>query len=325
MPKWVILIADDLEERGLEAFRASAQVLDRRGISPDELRTMIVGCDAVIVRSRTKITASLLATALAHPGHPPSGAAPRLKVVGRAGVGVDNIDLQAARDHGVMVVNTPTATTLAVAELTLGLIFALARRIPQADAAIKAGQWLKKELIGQEIHGKTLGLLGLGNIGATVARSAGALGMCVLGYDPLLSAQEISSRGAQPVALDELYARSDYISLHVPLTLETRGMIDQAALGRMKAGVRLVCTARGGLIEEDALLEALDSGQVAGAGLDVWEHEPPGRTPLALHPNVIATPHIGAQTGEAQGRAAELIAQEVLAALEGQPVRWRVV
>jgi D-3-phosphoglycerate dehydrogenase len=248
-----------------------------------------------------------------------------LKVVGRAGVGVDNIDLQAAQAHGVIVVNTPVATTQAVAELVIGLIFSLARAIPRADSTTKQGGWLKKELIGSEIGGKTLGVLGMGQIGAAVAEKAAALGMAVLGYDLFLSDDQIARRHARPVGLDELYASSDYITIHTPLTEQTRALIDANAIRRLKPGVRLVCTARGGIIAEGALLEALESGQVAGAALDVYENEPPGSTPLVSHPNLIATPHIGAQTIEAQRRAAAEIAEEIIAALDGKPLRWRVV
>jgi D-3-phosphoglycerate dehydrogenase len=203
-------------------------------------------------------------------------------------------------------------------------MLSLARHIPQADAAMKAGRWSKKELMGSEINGKTLGIIGMGNIGAAVAQRAAALGMSVLGYDPLLPAEVIQARGARPVTLPELYAVADFISLHVPLTPETRGMIGRETIAQMKQGVRLVCTARGGLIDENALLAALESGQVGGAALDVFSQEPPGLTPLIAHPRLIATPHVSAQTEEAQVRAAVDIAQEVLAALDGKPLRWRV-
>jgi D-3-phosphoglycerate dehydrogenase len=237
---------------------------------------------------------------------------------------VDNIDLEAARQRGIAVVNAPVATTLAVAEQALGLMLSLARHIPQADAAMKAGRWSKKELMGSEINGKTLGIIGMGNIGAAVAQRAAALGMSVLGYDPLLPAEVIQARGARPVALPELYAAADFISLHVPLTPETRGIIGEEAIPQMKHGVRLICTARGGLIDENALLAAMESGRVAGAALDVFSQEPPGLTPLVAHSRLIATPHVSAQTEEAQVRAAADIAHEVLAALDGKPLRWRV-
>jgi D-3-phosphoglycerate dehydrogenase len=312
MPEWTILISDGLDESGQALLRPAARVEDRAGITPAELLQAAAGCEALIVRSRSKVTAEVLE------------AGRRLRVVGRAGVGVDNIDLGAAAERGVIVVNAPQSTTLAVAEHALGLMLALARMIPRADAAMKAGQWIKKELEGVELSGKTLGIVGMGNIGAAVAQRAAALGMTVAGYDPLLPGEATRQRGAEPLDLDELYARADFISLHVPLTAETRGMVGGEAFERMKPGVRLVCTARGGLIDEEALLNALESGRVAGAALDVFAQEPPGATGLVAHPRVIATPHVAAQTMEAQKRAAVDIAQEVLAALRGEPLRWRV-
>jgi D-3-phosphoglycerate dehydrogenase len=312
MPTFNILITDGLEENGQAILHSSINLDDRTGISPEELLRIIEDYDALIVRSRTKVTLQVFE------------AARRLKVVGRAGVGVDNIDLEAARAHGVTVVNAPTSTSLAVAELTLGLMLALAREIPRADAGMKQGNWLKKDLAGMELHGKTLGILGMGRIGAEVGVRAAAFGMSVLGYDPLIPSEELVRRGAEPVSLDELYARSDFISLHLPLTDETRSMVDEQAIWRMKRGVRIVCAARGGVIHEPALLAALMSGQVAGAALDVFSSEPPGASELVRHPGVIATPHIGAQTAEAQSRAAEDIANEVLAALKGEPLRWKV-
>lgn len=312
MPTYNVLIADGLEENGQAILHSSARVDDRTSLSPQELFQVIEEYDALIVRSRTKVTPQLL------------DAAGRLKVVGRAGVGVDNIDLESARAHGVTVVNAPESTSLAVAELTLGLMLALARQIPRADASVKQGQWLKQELLGMELHGKTLGIVGVGRIGAGVAHRAAAFGMTVLGYDSK-SGQEVKSRGAEPVGLEELYARSDFISLHLPLTDDTRSMVAAHAFGQMKRGVRIISLARGGILDESALLDALESGQVAGAALDVFASEPPGASALVRHPNVIATPHIGAQTAEAQSRAAVDIANEVLAVLRGEPLRWKVV
>lgn len=310
---WNILITDGLEENGQAILRAQAHVDDRNGISADELRAILPAYDALIVRGRTRVTADLLTQA------------PRLKVIGRAGVGVDNIDLEAARKQGIVVVNAPLATTVAVAELTFGLLLAMARAIPRADVAMKQGKWLKKELEGVELQGKTLGLIGFGRIGREVAHRALAFGMHILAYDPLIPEDVIRQANAIPCTLDELLGRSDFISIHVPLTEETRHLLDAAAFAKIKPGLRLVCTARGGIIDENALLQALKDGRVAAAALDVFAQEPPGASELVCHPNVIATPHIGAQTVEAQARAAEMIAQEVLAALQNQPLRWRVV
>lgn len=306
------LITDGLEETGQDILRQLGQVDDRTGISPEDLLTAIADYQALIVRGRTKVTAAVF------------DAAKNLKVVGRAGVGVDNIDLTAAKAHGVIVVNAPTATTLAVAELTLGLMLSLARDIPRADAAMKDGKWLKKELEGVELFGKTLGIIGMGRIGSEVGKRAAAFGMTLLGYDPLIPAEEIARRGAQPVSLDDLYARADFITLHLPLTPETKNMLNAAAFAKMKNGVRIICAARGGIIDETALLDALNSGKVAGAALDVFAAEPPGKTDLVTHPHVVAAPHIGAQTAESQVRAGLDIASEVAAALRGEPLRWRV-
>jgi D-3-phosphoglycerate dehydrogenase len=312
MPNYRILLTDGLDASAQAVLR-SCDVDDRSGISADDLARIIADYDALIVRGRTKVTASLL------------DAATRLKVVGRAGVGVDNIDLAAAKAHGVTVVNAPVSTTLAVAELTFGLLLALARELPRADAGMKQGAWLKKELEGVELSGKTLGILGMGRIGAEVARRARAFGMEVLGYDPLLTPEEIRGRVADPVDRDELLARADFISLHLPLTPETRNLLDADQFAKMKDGARIVCAARGGIIDESALLAALESGKIAGAALDVFASEPPGATDLVKHPRVIATPHIGAQTVEAQSRAAEDIAREILHALRGEKLRWKVV
>lgn len=308
-----ILLTDGLGKNGQAILREAAHLEVQNGISADDLLNIIGDYDALIVRSRTKVTAKLLA------------AAPRLKVVGRAGVGVDNIDLDAAREHGVIVVNTPESTTVSVAEQTLGFMLALARSIPTADASMKAGNWLKNDLQGGELFRKTLGIIGIGRIGNAVAERASAFRMHVIGYDPFLSEEQIRTHGALPVTLEDLFAQSDYITLHVPLTDKTRGMLDEAAFRQMKPGVRIICAARGGVIDETALLAALESGQVAGAGLDVFAQEPPGLTPLVAHPKVIVAPHIGAQTVEAQVRAAEDVAHEVLNALRGEILRWRVV
>lgn len=312
MPEFNILITDGLDEAGQAILRASARVENHTDISAAELLKAVDGYEALIVRGRTRVTAEVLA------------AAKKLRVVGRAGVGVDNIDLEAARKAGVTVVNAPTSTTLAVAELTFALLLAVARDLPRADSAMKQGKWLKKELEGVELNGKTLGIIGYGRIGAELGRRAAAFGMNVIAYDPFIPEDEVKRRGAEPVSLQDLYAWSDFISLHLPLSVDTRDMIGTLAFSEMKDGVRLVCAARGGIIDEAALLEALNSGKVAGAGLDVFAAEPPGETELVKHPRVVATPHIGAQTAEAQSRAAEDIANEVLRALRGEPLSWKV-
>ncbi|MCL4529027.1 MAG: hypothetical protein M1282_06410 [Chloroflexi bacterium] len=312
MTNFNVLITDGLEENGQSILRAASSVDDKAGISAAELVQAVSGYDALIVRGRTKVTAEVF------------DAAKKLKVVGRAGVGVDNIDLASAKKHGVTVVNAPVSTTVAVAELTFGLLLALAREFPRADAAMKKGDWLKKEFEGVELNGKTLGIIGYGRIGMEVGKRAVAFGMNVVAYDPAGQESEIKARGAEPVSIQDLYEWSDFISLHLPLDVQTRDLVGPMAFSEMKDGVRIVCAARGGIIDESALLAALNSGKVAGVALDVFANEPPGLTDLIKHPKVIATPHIGAQTVEAQARAAEDIANEVLAALRGEPLRWKV-
>src|SRR5512134_2206316 len=239
MPDYKVLITDGLDESGQAILRPACQVDDRPGISADDLLKEIPDYDALIVRGRTKVTAQVIE------------AASHLKVIGRAGVGVDNIDLEAAKARGVIVVNAPMSTTLAVAELTFGLLIALAREIPRADAAMKQGQWLKKELEGVELNGKTLGIIGYGRIGAEVGRRAAAFGMNVIAYDPLISEDDIKQHGAEPVSIQDLYAWSDFISLHLPLNVQTRDLVGPLALSEMKDGVRIVCAARGGIIDEE--------------------------------------------------------------------------
>jgi D-3-phosphoglycerate dehydrogenase len=312
MSAWKILLTDGLEENGKEILRKSAEVVENPTISADELLGVVGDYDALIVRGRTKVTPAILA------------AGKKLKVVGRAGVGVDNIDLPAAKEHKITVVNSPLATTVAVAELTMGLMLSIIREIARADAGLKAGKWLKKELEGTELFGKTLGVIGFGRIGASVGQRAKAFDMKILGYDPLIPADQIQARGGEPVSLDKLLAQADFITMHLPLTATTRGMLNDAAFAKMKQGVYVICAARGGVIDEAALLAALNSGKVAGAALDVFATEPPGLNELVSHPKVVGTPHIGAQTVEAQTRAAHDIAEEVLAALADQPLRWKV-
>jgi D-3-phosphoglycerate dehydrogenase len=312
MPNFNILITDGLDPRGQSILRESANVEYRDKVSPDDLLQIIPDYEALLVRGQTRVTAAVIE------------AASKLKVIGRAGVGVDNIDLEAAKKRGIAVVNAPTSTTVAVAELSFGLLLALAREIPRADSTMKQGEWKKKEFEGVELNGKILGIIGYGRIGIEVGKRAAAFGMNVVVYDPNVSEEELAHSDAEPVSLQDLFAWSDFISLHLPLNVQTRDLIGPLAFSQMKDGVRIVCAARGGIIDEDALLNALNSGKVAGAALDVFEKEPPGLTNLIAHPRVIATPHIGAQTAEAQSRAAEDIANEILSALRGETLRWKV-
>jgi len=305
---WRIVIPDGLAPEGLAVLRTAAEVVETS--APRDLAEF----DALIVRSRTQVTAAMISSGL-----------PRLKVIGRAGVGTDNIDLEACRAGGVIVVNAPQASTTAVAEHTLALMLALARDIPFADRTMRLGDWPKRDLQGIELSGKTLGVVGMGRIGSAVARMASALGMRPIGFDPVLSVESIRQAGAEPCSLDDVLAQSDFITLHVPLTDATRHLVDADALRKVKPTVRLISTARGGVIDEEALLQALEEGRVAGAALDVFRVEPPGDHPLLQHRRVVATPHIAAQTSEAQRRASIDIAHEVLAALSGTSLRWRVV
>lgn len=310
--KWKILLTDGLASISDEDLLNQIELDDRKGISAEELLEVVDHYDAVIVRGRTKITEEVLS------------AAENLKVVGRMGVGVDNIDLQAAKSNGVTVVNCPVATTVSVAELTIGLMLSLIRHIPRANAGMKEGKWLKKELKGTELFQKTLGVIGFGHIGEAVGLRALAFDMKVLACDPIRPADEIKSAGAIPVSLDELVAQSDIITMHIPHIKATHYLLNEETFKKMKDGVRIICAARGGVIDQEAMLAALESGKVAGAALDVFEQEPPGEDPLVMHPNVICTPHIGAQTAEAQLRAGYDILSEVVAALKNEPLRWQV-
>lgn len=307
-----ILIADGLSAAGLERLKIAGEVVVNPKITADELLATLADYQALVVRSRTKVTAAVIAAGV------------NLKVIGRAGVGVDNIDVPAAVARGVTVVNSPLAASVSVAELTLALMLGLARSVPAADASLKQGRWDKSAFTGGELHGKTLGLLGFGRIGVEVARRARAFDMSAVAYDPYLSELHIRERGAEPAGLEAVLARADYLSLHLPLTAETHRLLDADRLAQMKPGARLLCLARGGVIDEDALRAALDAGHLAGAGLDVFAVEPPPPDSIATHPKVIATPHIGAQTAEAQARAGLAIAEEVLAVLQGKEPRWRV-
>ena len=295
-----IVIAEKISPAALKIFRDEAdfELVTAEQIQGD-LISAVRDCDALVVRSAVNVNAAVI------------DAAQRLRVIGRAGVGVDNIDTDAATRKGVVVMNTPGANAIAVAEHTLGLMLSLARFIPRADQSTRAGKWEKKSLQGTELRGKTLGIVGLGRVGVEVARRAKAFGMRVVAYDPFVSQQLAHELEIELLALHPLYAASDYISLHVGLTPQTVGMINASALAKMKTGVRIVNCARGELIEDSALLEALGSGQVAGAALDVFSKEPPKDNALLNAPNVIATPHIAGSTNEAQELVGVQIALQV--------------
>jgi D-3-phosphoglycerate dehydrogenase len=292
-----ILICDKTEKEAIEQMRAAGLQVDvRDDITPEELAGVLPAYDGMVVRSRTKVRQALI------------DVCPDLKVIVRGGVGLDTIDADYARSKGITVMNTPLASSASVAELAIGYMFALARSMFQATSSMKAAKWEKKAFEGVELGGKTLGLLGIGNIGKEVARRANALGMSVVAYDPYVK----SAEGVRLVELDELLQNADYISLHLPKTKESAGMLESAAFAKMKAGVRIVNCARGGIIDESALFEALSAGKVAGAALDVFSEEPPVDWRLVQHPNVIASPHIGAATQEAQGRVGAEVAQKLI-------------
>jgi D-3-phosphoglycerate dehydrogenase len=298
MPK--VLIADELSPRAVEIFGARGIAVDvAPGLDPAELKRRIGQYDGLAVRSATKVTGALIA------------AAERLKVVGRAGIGVDTIDVAAATQRGIVVMNTPYGNSITAAEHTIALMFALARQIPAADRSTQAGRWEKSRFMGVELSGKTLGIIGCGNVGGVVADRALGLKMKVVAYDPFLSPERAVALGVEKVTLDELYARADFISLHTPLNETTRNMIDAAALARMKRGVRLINCARGGLVVEEDLARALDEGRVAAAALDVFAEEPAKKSPLFGRDNVVATPHLGAATSEAQENVALQIAEQM--------------
>ena len=302
-----ILVTDPIAEEGIAVLAEQAQVDVRLALKPDELRAAIADYDALVVRSETKVTRAVIE------------AAPRLRIIARAGVGVDNIDVDAATERGIVVVNAPTGNTVSAAELTVALILALARHVPQADASLRRGEWSRQNFMGVEVRGKTVGIIGLGQVGAAVARRLRGLEMTVLAYDPYVPEERARLLGVELAAFDEVLRRADFLTLHTTLTPETTHLIGREQIAAMKPGSRLINTARGGLVDETALLEALNSGHIAGAGLDVFEQEPPpGDNPLLTHPRVICVPHLGASTAEAQERVAVDVAREVLLVLSGQ-------
>jgi len=306
-----ILITDSLPEQGLAVLRQDAEMqVDVRTKTPyDELLSIIPDYHALIIRSATTVTADVLACAR------------NLKVIGRAGVGLDNIDVDEATRRGIIVTNAPEGNTTSTCELTMGMIMAVCRRVAEAATSMKRGEWKRSAFTGTELSGKTLGIVGLGRIGAEVARRAAAFGMKLIGYDPFCTLERAAKLNVTLMELDELLAAADIITLHVPLTDETRNLIDAREFGLMKDGVKLINCARGGIVNENALYDALTSGKVSGCGLDVFEQEPPGDNPLLKLDNVVAIPHLGAATVEAKENVAIEIARNVLDALHGRPMK----
>ncbi len=303
-----ILVSDPLSPRGVELLQQHAEVDLRPRLSPEELRKIIGGYDALIVRSSTRVTAELIEA-----GH-------RLKAIGRAGVGVDNIDVPKATEKGIIVVNVPEANTVSAAELTLAMLVSLARNIPGANYSVKQGAWARERFLGIELNQKTLGIIGLGHVGSEVGRRARPLGMQVLACDPHISAEHAAKIGVELVELPALLQQADFVSLHVPLMPATRRLIGAEQLSLMKPEAMLINCARGGIVDEAALYRALVEKKIAGAALDVFEEEPPAGSPLLQLDNVIATPHLGALTREAQAHVALQVAEQVLKALSGEPV-----
>ncbi|SRR5579884_1012593 len=308
-----VLVADGLADEGLRRLRGAGDVLVRSGVPEAELCALLPGFEALIVRSRTRVPARAI------------GGARRLRVIARAGIGVDNIDVDAATHRGILVLNAPESSTTAAAEHTLAMLLALVRHIPQAHAALAAGTWARERFVGTELAGKTLGIVGLGKIGSEVARRASAFGMRVLAYDPYVAEERARRLGVELGPWDAVLRHSDVLTLHVPLGPDTRALIGATELAAMKPGALLVNCARGGLVDEAALLDALDRGHVAGAALDVFAQEPPPADhPLLSHPRIVVTPHLGGSTVEAQRSIAVEVAEQVLAALRGEPVRGAV-
>jgi D-3-phosphoglycerate dehydrogenase / 2-oxoglutarate reductase len=298
MPK--VLISDSMDPKAAEIFRSMGVEVDERpGLSKDELKAIIGDYDGLAIRSATKVTSDLLE------------AATNLKVIGRAGIGVDNVDIPAATARGIVVMNTPFGNSITTAEHAIALMFALARDLPAADSSTQAGKWEKNRFMGVELTSKTLGLIGAGNIGSIVADRALGLRMKVVAYDPFLTTERALDLGVEKAELDELLARADFITLHTPLTDQTRNILSRENLAKTRKGVRIVNCARGGLIDEVALKEALDSGHVAGAALDVFVEEPAKESPLFGTPGLIATPHLGASTTEAQVNVAIQVAEQM--------------
>lgn len=308
-----VLVPEKLAERGLQLLRAGGHEVEvRLDLSPEDLEGAVVGAQAMIVRSATQVTDQLLA------------AAPELVVVGRAGIGLDNVDVEAATRRGVMVVNAPQSNILSAAEHALALLLAQARNIPQAHAALVGGRWERSKWEGVELHGKTLGVVGLGRIGALVAQRALAFGMRLCAYDPYVAPERARQMGVELMSLDDLMSESDFISVHLPKTPETADLIDADVLAKAKPGIRIVNAARGGIVDEQALADAVRSGQVGGAALDVFSSEPCTESPLFGLPSVVVTPHLGASTHEAQDKAGVTIAEQVNLALAGEFVPFAV-
>jgi D-3-phosphoglycerate dehydrogenase len=307
-----VLVADPIAQEGIDLLSKYAQVDVKTKQKPEEIAAIIGDYDALIVRSQTQVTADII------------DAGKKLQIIGRAGVGVDNIDTNAASQHGIIVVNAPTGNTVSAAEHTMALMLALARNIPQANASLKSHKWQRAEFMGTEVRGKTLGIIGLGNVGSEVARRARGMEMKLIGYDPIISAERAANLQVELVPLAQLIKEADFITLHIPLTEATRNIIGEKELATVKPHVRIINAARGGLIDNDALVKAVKEKRVAGAAIDVFENEPCTESPLFECDKVIVTPHLGASTTEAQTLAATEVVQQIIDVFNGQPARYAV-
>ncbi|MDY6825484.1 MAG: phosphoglycerate dehydrogenase [Thermodesulfobacteriota bacterium] len=306
-----VLIADNIDEAGIRALQdeAELEVDVRTEMSPEELRGVIPEYDGMIVRSATKVTSEIIEAGV-----------PRLKAIARAGIGLDNVDVHAATRHGIAVMNTPEGNTVTTAEHTIAMMMALTRNIPQGTMSLKSGQWNKKQLQGREVFSKTLGVIGFGKIGSIVADRARQFKMRVIVHDPNLSRTVIENEGFEYVSLEDIYRQSDYVTVHVPKLKQTTGLLNRAAFDQMREGVMVINCARGGIVDEKDLFDAIKSGKVAGAALDVFDVEPPGESPLFALDNVVATPHLGASTKEAQINVSEAAARQIIQYLKYKTV-----
>ena len=304
-----ILISDPIAPEGIDLLKAQAEVDVKRGLKPQELMDVLGDYEALIVRSETQVTSEVIQ------------AGERLQVIARAGIGVDNIDLKAATSMGIAVVNAPTGNTVAAAEHTLALILSLARNVPQAHQSLKQGKWERSTFMGIEVRNKTLGIIGLGRVGSEVARRAQSFGMSLIAYDPFVAPDYARILGVELVSMEKLLSDADFVTIHTPLGDSTHHLIGSRELAMMKPGARIVNVARGELIDDEALIEALDQDKLAGAALDVFSQEPPGESPIVNHPKVVVTPHLGASTREAQREVAIEVAEQVMAVLRGEPAR----
>lgn len=307
-----VLITDPVAEEGIEALRAKVQVDVKLGVKPEELKTIIPDYDALVVRSETKVTADII------------DAGKKLQVIARAGAGLDNINIDAATKKGIVVVNAPTGNTISAAEHTIALMLALARHIPQANTSLKSGIWQRSTFLGTELRNKTLGIVGLGNVGSEVARRAKAFEMHLIAHDPFVSPDYAHNLGVELVPLEQLLKESDFITFHIPLTSTTKGLIGAKELAKVKPSARIINCARGGLIDEQVLFEAVEEGKIAGAAVDVFTKEPTTDDILLKSDKIIVTPHLGASTAEAQVSIAYDIAEQVLAVLNGKPAKYSV-